>query len=131
MERSSGAAPPLGIALRAAGDDTRVIELVGELDLGTIPKLETRLLRTVRSYACVILDLRRLSFIDSSGIALLIEAHRAVPEGGKLLTVISRRSQVERVLEIAGIGMVLSISYDLDGAIAAPAPRPQRSRRAA
>jgi anti-anti-sigma factor len=130
VERPSGAAPSLGIALRTAGG-VSVIELVGELDLGTIPKLETRLLKVLGSHEAVILDLRRLYFIDSLGIGLLIKAHTAGPDSGALHTVISPGSQVDRVLTIAGIHRALPLYFDRDEAVAAIAPRPAlKARRA-
>jgi anti-sigma B factor antagonist len=132
MERSSGAAPSLQLAFRAVGEDVHVIELLGELDLSTIPKLETRLLKVLRANDAVILDLSRLSFIDSSGIGLLIKADRATDDGAKLHTVVSRHSQVERVLRLAGIDRALPIFLDRDEAIEALAPpAPSKRNRAA
>jgi anti-anti-sigma factor len=132
VERSSGAAPSLQLAFRAAGEDAHVIELIGELDLSMIPKLETPLLRALRASDAVILDLSRVCFIDSSGIGLLIKAHRATDEGGKLHTVIRRGSQVQRVLNLAGIDRALPIFLDRDQAIAALAPQaPSVPKRAA
>ena len=151
VERSSGAAPPLGsgadpeqngsldgsplgIALKTAGDDARVIELAGELDLSTIPKLETCLRKALESRTALILDLRALTFIDSSGIALLIKAHQASAADGTLRTIISRESQVERVLGIAGVDRVLEISFDLEearAALASHASQPRGTKRAA
>jgi len=81
VERSGGTAPPLysamnsrdieakngtplGIASRAAGQNACVIELLGELDLGTIPRLEGKLMRALQANDGVVLDLGRLSFID-------------------------------------------------------------------
>jgi anti-anti-sigma factor len=128
VERPSGAAPSLRIALKAVGDDAQVIELVGELDLSTIPMVETRLMRTLRTHEALVLDLSRVVFIDSTGIALLIRAHRVADPGGKLRTVISRDSQVERVLSISGVDRILSVFFDRDQAIAAIAPQASAAR---
>jgi anti-sigma B factor antagonist len=147
VERSSGAAPslrrgvdpqqngslngsPLAVAFRVTGEDTCVIELVGELALSTIPKLEGHLFKALSGHDRLILDLRRVCFIDSSGIALLIKAHRATADGGVLNTVISRRSQVDRVLALAGIDRALPIFFDLDVATADLGPPPKKDRAA-
>ena len=122
VERSSGAAPSLRIALKAVGDDPRVIELVGELDLSTIPMVETRLLRMLRTHEAVVLDLSRVVFIDSTGIALLIKADRTA-EDRAFMTVVAAGSQVQRVFSIAGIDRVLPVFSDRDQAIAAIAPQ--------
>ena len=133
MERSSGAAPPLpsgrrdrdnadfdllSIDVEHPGDGVPILALAGELDLATIPKLEERLLEEMRAHRGLILDLTRLSFIDSSGIGLLIKAHRAA-NGGKLQTIVSRGSQVERIFNLAGIDRALPMSIDREAAIAA------------
>jgi anti-sigma B factor antagonist len=75
----------------------------------------------------VVVDLTALSFIDSSGIGLLIKAFRAGQDdnGGKLHTVIARDSQIDRVFQIAGIGRALPLYPDREAALAAIAPADQ------
>jgi anti-sigma B factor antagonist len=138
VERSSGAAPPrqlvgsepntpadghpLQIQVERLNEGLCRIALTGELDLGTSPKLEDLLLDELASNEGVILDLTRLSFIDSSGIGLLIKAHQAKENGVLLHTVVSPESQVERVFAIAGIGRALPLFFDRDEAVAAAGP---------
>jgi anti-anti-sigma factor len=119
---------PLGIAIRAAGENACVIELLGELDLGTIPRLEGKLMGALQANDGVVLDLGRLSFIDSSGIGLLIQAHRATGGDRQLHLVVSRDSQVERVFNIAGIDRALPVFLDRDAAIAALAAQAGRRK---
>jgi anti-sigma B factor antagonist len=125
VERSSGAAPPrqpgvaqedgasngqlLTVRIESAGADVSVVSLAGELDLSTIPTIEGRLFEQLRSHPGVVVDLTRLSFIDSSGIGLLIKAFRAVDGRGRLYTVVAPGSQVERVLQLAGIDRALPL----------------------
>jgi anti-anti-sigma factor len=125
VERSSGAAPPrrfrggartalgtddlLSVELDAAGEDISVVALSGELDLSTIPRLEPLLLEELGRRSAVIIDLTSLDFIDSSGIGLLIKARQADNGSGRLHTVVSPGSQVERVFTITGIGRVLPL----------------------
>jgi anti-sigma B factor antagonist len=125
VERPSGAAPPrqpggrseseaangqlLTVRVESAGPDAAVVSLTGELDLSTIPRIESQLFEQLRSHPGVVVDLTQLSFIDSSGIGLLIKAFRAVDDGGKLHTVIAPGSQVERVFRLAGIDRALPL----------------------
>lgn len=122
MERSSGAAPPLSsgwsggpngqtlsFLIERAGTSASVISLQGELDLGTIPRVEKQLFEEVRVNAGVIVDLTDVSFIDSSGIGLLIRALRSTEDAGTVHTVIAEGSQVDRVFSLAGIDRVLPI----------------------
>jgi anti-sigma B factor antagonist len=123
VERSSGAAPPrqpepLSIAVEEVRGGS-VVSLAGELDLSTIPKLEGRLFRELDSNVAVVIDLSRLSFIDSSGIGLLIRAFRANEEKPHLHTVIAQGSQVDRVFRLAGIDRALPLYLNRDEAVAA------------
>ena len=132
MERSSGAAPPrqpgggdeternverLSVRVEPATAGASVVSLSGELDLSTIPRVESRLFEEMRSADRLVVDLSRLSFIDSSGIGLLIKAFRSTE--GSLHVVIARESQVERVFTLAGIDRALPIFLDREAALAA------------
>jgi anti-anti-sigma factor len=108
----------LTIRVETAGNGTSVVSLVGELDLSTIPRMELPLLGEV-SHRAVIVDLSALSFIDSSGMAVLIKAFRAADDDRRMHTVIAPGSQVERVLRIAGIHRALPLFPDREAAFEA------------
>jgi anti-sigma B factor antagonist len=126
VERSSGAAPPLSsggsgepedgqtltVRIEPLGANACVVSLAGELDLSTIPRVEKQLLEQLRTNDGVVVDLTKVSFIDSSGIALLIQAFRATDDTGVLNTVIAGGSQVERVFRLAGIDRALPVFTD-------------------
>lgn len=86
-----------------------VVSLAGELDLSTIPSVESRLFDQLRTQSGVVVDLTGLSFIDSSGIGLLIQAFRSTGDAGKLPIVIAAGSQVERVFRLVGIDRALPL----------------------
>ncbi len=123
MERSSGAAPPLSsggsggsgesqaliVRTEPIGAAACVVSLASELDLSTIPRVEKELFQQLRTKDAVVVDLTKVSFIDSSGIALLIQAFHAGDDAGALNTVIAEGSQVQRVFRLAGIDRVLSL----------------------
>jgi len=123
VERSSGAAPPLSsgvngepadgktltVEIESIGASACVVSFAGELDLSTIPRVENQLFEQVRSKVGVVVDLTDVSFIDSSGIAVLIQAFRATDDAGVLYTVIAEGSQVDRVFRLAGIDRALPI----------------------
>ena len=68
--------------------------------------MEKQLFEEVRVNAGVIVDLTDVSFIDSSGIGLLIRALRSTEDAGAVHTVIAEGSQVDRVFSLAGIDRV-------------------------
>ncbi len=89
---------------------TTVIAISGELDLATAPSLEQGLQDAENSGATlVILDLRRLAFIDSTGLAILVRAHRRAEESGRRFAVAKGSSQVQRLLELAGLEQRLEL----------------------
>ncbi len=55
------------------------------------------------------LDLSGVTFMDSSGIALLLRVHRHVTGYGGALTVTAIPAQPRRVLEAAGVGRIITL----------------------
>jgi len=92
---------------------------VGELDLSTISKTEGPLFEQLRAPAGVIVDLTGLSFIDSSGIGVLIQAFRASSNGTRMHIVVARDSQVDRVFRISGVDRVVPLFFDRGDALVA------------
>ena len=74
----------------------------GELDLGTEDVLADELNRAVASDAKhILLDLSGVTFIDSTGIQLLVRTNRQVAAGRLRLVPVD--GQVRRVLELTGV----------------------------
>ena len=82
-------------------DNAPVVTLTGELDLSTVPALRGCL---APLEGRVIVDLRGVSFLDSSGIGALVAARKALSNRGGDLTLRAPSSRVRRVLELTGLG---------------------------
>lgn len=84
------------------GDGRISVALAGELDLSEAPRVEAEL-RAIeeRDPATLVLDLRALSFLDSSGLRLVLEADQRAREAGRKLVVVKGPDAVHRVFEIA------------------------------
>lgn len=80
----------------------------GELDLATADTLAAEL-RELRDagFDHVVLDMRRLTFIDSTGIALLLSEDRRARKDGHDFVLISGTPAIQRVLEICGVAGLL------------------------
>jgi anti-sigma B factor antagonist len=90
--------------------DTAVVHLDGELDLASVPLLETELERAeVAGAATIVLDLRELQFVDSAGLRMIVSAHAQARERGQEFAVTRGPEQVQRLLAITGIGEHLRI----------------------
>src|SRR3954451_13140709 len=84
----------------------------GELDLATAPELEDRVLAALKDAAQpVVLDLRELTFMDSTGVRTIVAAHQTAGSTGCELRVVrpARDSPVSRVIEISGIDEALGL----------------------
>ena len=84
-------------------DEVRVCP-VGELDLATVPRVDSELDELwSRGFARLVLDLRDVCFLDSTGIRMLLSWQAASSADGFQFCVISGPPAVERVLEVAGV----------------------------
>lgn len=84
--------------------DLRTIALHGELDLSNAPVFEAELSDALDDAACrVVVDLRGLEFIDSTGIAVLVAALGRAADDARLRFVPSRAPAVSRVLQLTGV----------------------------
>ena len=95
-----------------AGEDRVTFTPRGELDLATAPELEDKVLDAVRQASrTVVLDLRELTFMDSTGVRTIVAAHQTAEESGCQLRVVRppRDTPVSRVIEISGIDEALGL----------------------
>ncbi len=80
----------------------------GELDLANADRLERELTRVEATDAqSIVVDLSGLSFIDSSGVRLLVNAHARSRSDGGRLALLRGPQAVQRIFELTGIRDVL------------------------
>jgi anti-sigma B factor antagonist len=86
------------------------LEIAGELDALTVPKLAAELNAVMRrSQENVTIDLRQAEFIDSSGLQLLLRAQRRLSQTARQLTVVCDEGPVRRVIELTRLGEILGL----------------------
>ena len=77
------------------------VALRGELDLSTVAKVQDELRRVEQSEPpIVVLDLSRLSFLDSTGLRCLVTADERAREAGRRLVIVRGPEPVQRVFAI-------------------------------
>lgn len=101
-----------GVELHEEAGGVRV-EVSGEIDLSVIEDLEGRLAPALeRAPDPLVLDLRRVEFLDSSGLRLLIALNEQTAADGRRFALVADGDPVTRVLELAGIDNRLEILRD-------------------
>jgi anti-sigma B factor antagonist len=87
-----------------------LLAVSGELDLASSPTLEQELQRvTVKSPTLIIIDLRDLEFMDSTGLSVLIRAHQQAQQSGYRLGIVNGSRQIRRLLSLTGVADRLTI----------------------
>jgi len=86
-------------------DDGRVrVVPLGELDLLAAGPFDDQLRELEQAgFACLVVDLRELSFMDCSGLRVLVAAHRRADKAGGGLAVLCLPGQVRRLLSLSGV----------------------------
>lgn len=96
-----------------------IARISGEIDMSNVTELRDALSRELANDALgMVLDLRRVSYIDSAGIGLLYRMNESLRiRGQKLRLVIPDASAVSDTLRLAGADSALSVFQTLDDAL--------------
>jgi anti-sigma B factor antagonist len=90
------------------------LTLRGELDLATAPELEQLVTEHLDTGDEVVVDLRGLEFMDSSGIRVLVAAHARAARVGTRLVIVRppTGSPVAKIVEVSGLDGELNLVDD-------------------
>lgn len=91
-------------------DDRCSLTLDGEVDVATSPSLKSALV-SVAEQGCsrIVVDMRNVTFIDSSGLGVLVGALRRARENGGSVHVVCTRESTLKVFRITGLDKVFGI----------------------
>jgi len=107
----------LSLTTRSDGDTT-VVEVAGEIDVYTAPQLRTCFIDAIDSGARdVVADMTDVTFLDSTGLGILVGARRRAVDAGGDLRLIITHSAVLKIFRITGLDKVFSIEVALDKAV--------------
>jgi anti-sigma B factor antagonist len=109
-----------GIQDRAAGPDTHVVAVSGEVDLFTAPEFKQRVMGPIAAgVERVVVDLTETTFIDSSSLGVLIGAHRRLKTRGGRLIVACQNDAIVKTFRITGLDGVFMLVDSVEDALAA------------
>jgi anti-sigma B factor antagonist len=98
------------VATAYLGAGGYVVTVVGELDVATAPALRTAFAELAHEGALeVIVDLLNMPFIDSVGLAVLVETSKRLKAKGGVLRVVCNDGRVAHILEITGLGQIVAL----------------------
>ena len=101
--------PSFDLQVKRDGNVARICP-VGELDIASAPELERAIAEAgAEPGAQLVLDLRELTFMDSSGLRTLAQTNAQAGKGEFELSIIRGPRQIERVLEISGLATLLPL----------------------
>jgi len=102
-------------------DAPNVLPLEGEIDLHVSPRVAASLATMIEQKpARLVVDLARVTYLDSSGLAVLIEGMQNVEGYGGKFFLAGLQENVRPIFEIARLDQVFSIFPHVDAALAAP-----------
>lgn len=98
-------------------DDGLVVELRGDVDLSRSPELRVALLEMAAEQpGRIVLDLSGVDYMDSSGVATLVEALQHQRKHGGKVVLCGLGPKVKSIFEIARLDMVFTIVEDAEAA---------------
>jgi anti-sigma B factor antagonist len=100
-------------------EDTHVLVVAtGEVDVYTAPQLRAALLEAIASSRPgVVVDLRQVTFIDSSGLGVLVGGLKRAKTSGQWLRVVSPDSRILRLFDITGLTKVFDLCPTVEAAL--------------
>lgn len=98
-----------------------VITARGELDAFAAPDLG-RALGEIAAGERSVVDLRAVSFLDSTALGIVVRAVREIDERGDVSRIVLPTGAARRIFEITTLDQVLSVESSRDQALAAVTP---------
>jgi anti-sigma B factor antagonist len=94
-----------------------IAAVTGEIDISTVAQLRERLFELADNGGTLIVDLNRVTFIDSAGLGALVSAARRVARHGGSLHAVCSRQQTRKLLWMTGVDRRIPLAATVDGAL--------------
>jgi len=112
----------LSLSTRTVADHV-VLEVGGEIDVYTAPRLKEQLLELVDSgHRHIVVDLEAVEFLDSTGLGVLVGGLRRIRTQGGHLALVCSQERILKIFRITGLSGFFDIHASVEEAMAAPPP---------
>lgn len=88
---------------------TTIVDVTGDIDMGTSPGLRKTLLDSLKETSRLIVNLRDVRYVDSSGIASLVEVLKEARNTQKRLVLFGLNRAVQEVLQLTRLTRIFEI----------------------
>ncbi len=103
-----------------AHDDHAVVSADGEIDAATADDLAGAVAGALRDgNRTVLVDFAQVTFIDSTGLGVLVRSHRAADAQGAVFAVVHPTPQTLKLIRVLGLDQLLHIYDSVEAALAA------------
>jgi len=91
-------------------DKDGVVLMTGEIDYTVTPKIRTGLLNYIgKTKGPLKLDLSGLNYLDSSGLAVFIEARRHIVEQGRSMQIVAVTAEVKKIFQLTQVDKLFGL----------------------
>lgn len=104
---------------RTTAGNVPIVAVSGEADVYSAPALKDKITELIGAGEhTLIVDLSNVTFLDSTGLGVLVEARTATAEAGGLLPLVCSQQRVLKLFTITGLDGVFSIHASVGDAVA-------------
>ncbi|HTV56050.1 MAG TPA: STAS domain-containing protein [Terriglobia bacterium] len=90
-------------------DGSTIVDVTGDVDMGTSPSLRKTLLESLKKTPRLVVNLREVRYVDSSGIASLVEVLKEARDKGKRLILFGLNPAVREALQLTRLTKIFEI----------------------
>jgi anti-sigma B factor antagonist len=109
-------------------DEYVLVAAAGEFDVHTAPELRSAMLDAIASpRPGVVVDLSEVTFLDSSGLGVLVGGLKRATAGGQWMRLVCPIARILRLFEITGLTKVFDLYPTVEAALGSDVPHPTES----
>lgn len=91
-------------------DDVPVIRAAGELEIATVPEMRAVVTQVAeRQPRALVFDFRDVTYLDSSGLGILVSAKKRLGSYRGEVVVVTRQQSVLKALSLSGLDQILRV----------------------
>jgi anti-anti-sigma factor len=102
-----------------AREDHALVTAAGEIDAATTDTLANAITNALDDgFPVVVVDFARVTFIDSTGLGMLVKSHRLAVAAGSRFAIVHPTPQTRKLIGVLGLDQLLHVHDELEDALA-------------